>query len=912
MALADINVRIGAEITQFQAGLRRAERELQRSADKFNQLGSNLSLAVSLPLAAAGAASIKFGTDFQKTFLKIDNLTEISDENLKALEQTVKGLAGRVAKPPTELAEAAYFIEGAGLAGAKGLEALEQSAEASAIGLGKQTDVAKIAGAAVAAYGDKIGGAGLAIDQLLQIAREGNAEPAELAAALGTVLPIAAKLKVSFAEVGASVATFTKLGVGTSTAVDGIKSALGNLLKPSEQAEKTLASIGLTAKDVRDSIASNGLAATLQDLVKRFNGNDEAISRVFGDVQGLTAVLATAELQGDSYSNSLRKIENSAGAVDAAFEKVSQSDAFKLDQAFAKLQGAATNFGAVILPIFADLVGLANPVLDAFNSLSPATKQVAVGFGLAAAAAGPLLSLIGGSIETYKTARSAILSFGKAAELSQGYFQALAPAVGNVRGALGAASVAWKALDTVAKATVIGAALAVVVALGVAFYKLSDGLSAAGQAQAALGEVTATAQKNIVAERLEAERLVGVINSNTASYNEKLAAQKRLQAISPEFFKNLSLEETGHNANTAALKRYTDQLLLAARAQAAQEKIVALEKERLDVLGKISKFTALNAAPGLGGGFAIAQSLLEDGTLSPQNRIKEIDAQVKALSGVATSANIATAKLQQQATTTAGAPLGVGAPIAGSGAAPTAQSAKAPSFTGFKDVASGLTVISDAALLTNGELEKLATEISPVLSENQNALAVALAYTADNFYTARDAAVAHEEALARIATQMETVAALGQAVGDAIFQASADGAASLADLAKAGANAARQFIAQQIAMGVASAVRVALGTGLAGLLLAPIAGGAASALFNRLIPKFADGGIISGPTFGLMGEYPGASSNPEVVAPLSKLKGMLQDVGGGGAVAVYGRLSGADLLISSERSDTRRARRRGY
>lgn len=41
------------------------------------------------------------------------------------------------------------------------------------------------------------------------------------------------------------------------------------------------------------------------------------------------------------------------------------------------------------------------------------------------------------------------------------------------------------------------------------------------------------------------------------------------------------------------------------------------------------------------------------------------------------------------------------------------------------------------------------------------------------------------------------------------------------------------------------------------------------------VPKFAAGGIISGPTLGLMGEYSGARSDPEVVAPLSHLQGML-------------------------------------
>jgi len=57
--------------------------------------------------------------------------------------------------------------------------------------------------------------------------------------------------------------------------------------------------------------------------------------------------------------------------------------------------------------------------------------------------------------------------------------------------------------------------------------------------------------------------------------------------------------------------------------------------------------------------------------------------------------------------------------------------------------------------------------------------------------------------------------------------------------------------------------------------------------------KFANGGIISGPTMGLMGEYPGAKSNPEVVAPLDKLKDLI----GGGGGSLEARISGNDLLI---------------
>ena len=46
------------------------------------------------------------------------------------------------------------------------------------------------------------------------------------------------------------------------------------------------------------------------------------------------------------------------------------------------------------------------------------------------------------------------------------------------------------------------------------------------------------------------------------------------------------------------------------------------------------------------------------------------------------------------------------------------------------------------------------------------------------------------------------------------------------------------------------------------------------------IPALADGGIASGPTLAMVGEYAGASGNPEVIAPLDKLRGMLAEPGG--------------------------------
>jgi len=74
------------------------------------------------------------------------------------------------------------------------------------------------------------------------------------------------------------------------------------------------------------------------------------------------------------------------------------------------------------------------------------------------------------------------------------------------------------------------------------------------------------------------------------------------------------------------------------------------------------------------------------------------------------------------------------------------------------------------------------------------------------------------------------------------------------------------------------------------------------------IPQFAGGGIVSGPVIAQVGEYAGASHNPEVIAPLDKLQSMM----GGQAVQVTGKISGRDILLTSERNSIDRNRVRGF
>jgi septin family protein len=90
------------------------------------------------------------------------------------------------------------------------------------------------------------------------------------------------------------------------------------------------------------------------------------------------------------------------------------------------------------------------------------------------------------------------------------------------------------------------------------------------------------------------------------------------------------------------------------------------------------------------------------------------------------------------------------------------------------------------------------------------------------------------------------------------------------------------------------------------LAVAGAAGAGASVLFNTLLnkvsapAKVAQGGLAYGPTMATVGDNRNARVDPEVIAPLSKLKSMMGDMGVGGTLET--RISGNDLIILLNRS----------
>lgn len=122
------------------------------------------------------------------------------------------------------------------------------------------------------------------------------------------------------------------------------------------------------------------------------------------------------------------------------------------------------------------------------------------------------------------------------------------------------------------------------------------------------------------------------------------------------------------------------------------------------------------------------------------------------------------------------------------------------------------------------------------------------------------------------------------------------------------------YLSQSISAAIAGATTSGAATGPAAIFTTPAfiataVGGVLSAF--AAIPKFAQGGIVSAPTLAMVGDNVGAKNgNPEVIAPLDKLQGMMasnpsnQNVNVGGSFKVQGQ----DLVVALQRANRNRDR----
>jgi tape measure domain-containing protein len=231
-----------------------------------------------------------------------------------------------------------------------------------------------------------------------------------------------------------------------------------------------------------------------------------------------------------------------------------------------------------------------------------------------------------------------------------------------------------------------------------------------------------------------------------------------------------------------------------------------------------------------------------------------------------------------------GAPTGGGTGGVGGGTSPiSAITAESTGITNMLPTLDLLAIKLDTASASNQRLKETNEEV-------KNSFVSTEAQMMSFGNTMTSALIAATDAFANLAVQGET---------------------DMKKLGSAAMQAARMIISAYIKEGVAGIIKGILGgplgkaLGPGALAVAGAAGAGAAVLFNTMLnkvapPKLAMGGLAYGPTMATVGDNRNARVDPEVIAPLSKLKGMLD--GGGSPYILTTRVAGSDLLVIMEKA----------
>jgi hypothetical protein len=294
LAAMDAQVRLGqAELAA--AGESRAAGDAAEEAGAKSEesgglmagMGSKAKLAL-LGVGVGLALAVKGAADFQQQTVRLVTSAGESAKNLAMVQRGILGLSSATNTSTSQLASGMYMVESAGFHGAAGLTVLKAAAEGAQAEGADLGDVANAVTSGLNAYGLKAQDATAFTNQMVTAVGRGKMTMQDLASSLSTVLPIAARAHISFAQVGGAVATMTGMGMSARQATQDLAATIRAILHPSAEASQEMRAMGLNALDVAKNVGKNGLTGTLQEMSEAVLRNTHGGSVLLGYMQRMS------------------------------------------------------------------------------------------------------------------------------------------------------------------------------------------------------------------------------------------------------------------------------------------------------------------------------------------------------------------------------------------------------------------------------------------------------------------------------------------------------------------------------------------------------------------------------------------------------------------------------------------------
>ena len=417
-----------AGVNKSSAAYRKLQREAELTAAKLRQLkkeqlewkasqsrmgklstnmtnfGNSVSKAAGkmkyLSLAAAGVAgmALKVGMDFDAGMSKVAAVSGATGDELQALRDKAKQMGATTKFSATEAAEAMNYMAMAGWKSKDmigGIEGVMNLAAASGEDLATTSDIVTDA---LTAFGLKAADSGHFADVLAAASSNANTNVSMMGETFKYAAPIAGSLGYSVEDVAESIGLMANAGIKSSQAGTSLRRIMSSLTKDFTISGKKIGDV--TIKTTKADGSMRKWSDIIQDTRKAFSGLSESEKTTAArTLVGQNAMSGFLSLMNASPKD-IKKLEDALGKADGAAKSMADTmlDNTKGSLTILKstLESAGISISETLAPTVTKIVQHITDLVNKFNALSPATKDMIAKTVAMTAAAYPLLKIVGG------------------------------------------------------------------------------------------------------------------------------------------------------------------------------------------------------------------------------------------------------------------------------------------------------------------------------------------------------------------------------------------------------------------------------------------------------------------------------------------------------------------------------------
>ena len=359
------SVRLKVDGTSAVSELRRVNTATVGVTKSVGLLTTALRAVPFLGIADAARRFLKGFAEADKAAAAVRTLG-VDSEKLKrrllAVSNETKGLVSQ-----TQLLEASYDVASAGFNDAASAANILKAASLGAVGgLSDLNTVADATTSVLNAYGLSSAKASKIVDGFIQTQNDGKIVVGQYANQIGRVAPIAAAAGVGIDELNAAISAVTATGVPVESTFAGLRQAIAGVIKPTEEARKTSELLGLEFNSA--AIKAKGFGGFLADVIQKTGGSEVALTKLFGSVEAVAAIMPLANDGLKKFNTSLENQKNSAGAAEKATKDLGGTVSSQVSSIIGNIGNVARALDVVLGGAIKDVTTDVNNLISAFST----------------------------------------------------------------------------------------------------------------------------------------------------------------------------------------------------------------------------------------------------------------------------------------------------------------------------------------------------------------------------------------------------------------------------------------------------------------------------------------------------------------------------------------------------------------